>query len=152
MNKLLIAVILMLLTLVNAEHPNTCYFGFCAAGGACNETTDGGLSNGKIQRALPSSGRIHCWCFKSDLDCASSNGANGGLLCPALKNLGYTGITASSKGTYFWYSSDQGYGRGEADCTSSALASISSAYPELSGTKSCTTTDCNSPFSYVTSF
>jgi len=62
--------------------------------------------------------------------------------------VGYTGITASSKGTYFWYRSD--LGNGESDCSPSGLDF--SAYPELSGTKSCTTTNCNSPFSYVTRF
>jgi hypothetical protein len=64
--------------------------------------------------------------------------------------MGYTDITSSSKGIYFWYSSDQGYS--EADCTSNALASVSNAYPELSGTKSCTSANCNSPFSYVSRF
>jgi hypothetical protein len=143
MNKVIIAVLFMLFSIVYGEHPNTCYFGFCAAGGPCNESADGAISNGKLKRAIPDSGRIHCWCFKSELDCAS-----GSLVCPQLKNVGYTGVNVSTKGTYFWYRSD--LGSGESDCTPSGLDF--STYPELSGTKSCTTTNCNSPFSYVARF
>jgi len=46
MNKVLIAAafaLQLLFTIVFGEHPSTCYIGFCAAGGACNEAADGAV-------------------------------------------------------------------------------------------------------------
>jgi len=134
-------VLIISLTHANAL-PTTCYNGFCIEGGTCTVGRE-------YRESSPSSGRTFCACFASALDCSVSSNDND-MLCSALK-IYNPAITDTSKGTYLWYTDDGGSG-----CSSTAAQSAVNTYEQIgnfgvSGTSTCTTTNCNDPSKYKVS-